>query len=105
MMEMESRGYIPSYTKSSGGGFFNTAMKIMGGIKSGLGVYKQFDQAFNPNSVFNPNRHGGGGGDNDTPKYDRYGRQAFPKLTAPPLIGGSNATALAFSQGSSIFSG
>jgi len=52
MMEMESRGYMPSYTQSSGGGFFNTAMKIMGGVKSGLGVYKQFDSAFNPDSVF-----------------------------------------------------
>lgn len=52
MMEMESRGYIPSYTQSTGGGFFNTAMKIMGGIKSGLAVHKQFDTAFNANSIY-----------------------------------------------------
>ena len=37
---------------SSSGGFFNTAMKIMGGIQTGLSAYQQFDTAFNPNSVY-----------------------------------------------------
>ena len=46
---------------SESGGFFNTAMKIMGGVQTGLSAYQQFDTAFNPNSVFNPNRYGGGG--------------------------------------------
>ena len=48
--ELEARGYNAPI--SSGGGFFNTAMKVMGGIQSGLGVYKQFDTAFNPDSAF-----------------------------------------------------
>jgi hypothetical protein len=50
--EMAPRGYIPPFTQNQGGGFFNTAMKVMGGIQSGLGVYKQFDTAFNPDSAF-----------------------------------------------------
>ena len=55
MMQMESRGYMPAYTQSSGGGgFFNTAMKIMGGVQSGLKTFQQFDTAFNANSVFRP---------------------------------------------------
>ena len=55
MMQMESRGYMPAYTQSSGGGgFFNTAMKIMGGVQSGLKTFQQFDTAFNTNSVFRP---------------------------------------------------
>jgi hypothetical protein len=72
MMEMESRGYMPSYTQSTGGGFFNTAMKIMGGVKSGLGVYKQFDSAFNTNSIFRPKTE--------------VNNINFPKLTAPPPV-------------------
>lgn len=53
MRQMESRGYMPAYTRSSGGGgFFNTAMKIMGGVQSGLSMYKQFDSAFNADSIF-----------------------------------------------------
>ncbi|AGG91309.1 hypothetical protein SWQG_00012 [Synechococcus phage S-RIP2] len=50
--EMAPRGYIPPYTQNQGGGFFNTAMKVMGGIQSGLSMYKQFDTAFNPDSAF-----------------------------------------------------
>ena len=34
------------------GGFFNTAMKIMGGVQTGLSAYKNFDSVFNPNSKF-----------------------------------------------------
>ena len=45
-----------SYEGSSGGGFFNTAMKIMGGIQTGLNVYKQADMAFNANSRFLPSK-------------------------------------------------
>ena len=70
--EMAPRGYIPPYTQSQGGGFFNTALKVMGGIQSGLGVYKQFDTAFNPNSVFR----------NKT-TVNNYN---FPKLTPPPPV-------------------
>ena len=36
------------------GGFFNTAMKIMGGVQTGLSAYKNFDMAFNPKSKFLP---------------------------------------------------
>ena len=50
--ELEARGYNAPI--QSGGGFFNTAMKIMGGVQTGLGVYKQADMAFNPNSKFLP---------------------------------------------------
>ena len=67
MMEMESRGYIPSYTQSSGGGFFNTALKVMGGIKSGLAVHKQFDTAFNADSIY----HRGKGTTNITNNFNR----------------------------------
>lgn len=48
MPEMAAKQY------QAPGGFFNTAMKIMGGIQTGLGVYKQADMAFNPNSKFLP---------------------------------------------------
>ena len=70
--EMAPRGYIPPYTQSQGGGFFNTALKVMGGIQSGLGVYKQVDTAFNPDSVFR----------NKT-TVNNYN---FPKLTPPPPV-------------------
>ena len=43
-----------SYEGSSGGGFFNTAMKIMGGVNTGLNTLVQTDKVFNPNSRFNP---------------------------------------------------
>lgn len=36
------------------GGFFNTAMKIMGGVQTGLSAYKNFDMAFNAKSKFLP---------------------------------------------------
>ena len=73
MMQMESRGYIPAYTQSSGGGgFFNTAMKIMGGVQSGLKTFQQFDTAFNTNSVFRPRTE--------------IKNINFPKLTAPPPV-------------------
>lgn len=48
MPEMAAKQY------QAPGGFFNTAMKIMGGVQTGLGVYKQADMAFNPNSKFLP---------------------------------------------------
>lgn len=62
LMEMAASGYTPAYTRysggSGGGGFFNTAMKIMGGVQSGLSMYKSFDSAFNPDSVFTKGRGG-----------------------------------------------
>lgn len=61
--EMAASGYMPAYTRvgggGGGGGFFNTAMKIMGGVQSGLTMYKSFDSAFNPDSVFTKGRGGG----------------------------------------------
>jgi hypothetical protein len=51
--EMAARGYNAPISR---GGFFNTAMKIMGGIQTGLGAYQQADMAFNPKSRFLPKR-------------------------------------------------
>ena len=48
--EMEARGYNAPI--QSGGGFFNTAMKIMGGVQTGLSAYKNFDSVFNPDSEY-----------------------------------------------------
>lgn len=50
MPEMAAKQY------QAPGGFFNTAMKIMGGVQTGLGVYKQADMAFNPTSKFLPSK-------------------------------------------------
>ena len=52
--EMAPRGYIPPYTQNQGGGFFNTALKVMGGIQSGLQVGMSFNKAFDPKSPFRP---------------------------------------------------
>lgn len=51
LLEMAPEAYRPAYTQS--GGFFNTAMKIMGGIQTGTKAYVSFDKAFNPQSAFN----------------------------------------------------
>ena len=48
MPEMAAKQY------QAPGGFFNTAMKIMGGVQTGLSAYKSFDSVFNPKSVFRP---------------------------------------------------
>jgi hypothetical protein len=50
--EMAARGYNAPI--QSGGGFFNTAMKIMGGVQTGLSAYKNFDSVFNTDSPFRP---------------------------------------------------
>ena len=55
--EMEARGYNAPI---SSGGFFNTAMKIMGGIQTGLSTYSQASSVFGT---------GGGGGGNRTANY------------------------------------
>ncbi|BAQ93971.1 hypothetical protein [uncultured phage_MedDCM-OCT-S45-C4] len=52
--ELEARGYNAPI--QSGGGFFNTAMKIMGGVQTGLSMYKQADMAFNADSKFLPSK-------------------------------------------------
>lgn len=46
MPEMAAKQY------QAPGGFFNTAMKIMGGVQTGLSMYKQADMAFNSDSIF-----------------------------------------------------
>ena len=48
--EMAARGYNAPI--QIGGGFFNTAMKIMGGVQTGLSAYKNFDSVFNVDSPF-----------------------------------------------------
>ncbi len=50
MPEMAAKQY------QAPGGFFNTAMKIMGGVQTGLSMYKQADMAFNSESKFLPKR-------------------------------------------------
>ena len=46
MPEMAAKQY------QAPGGFFNTAMKIMGGVQTGLKAYKSFDSVFSPKSPY-----------------------------------------------------
>jgi len=76
--EMEARGYNAPI--SSGGGFFNTAMKIMGGIQTGLSVYSQASSVFGT---------GGGGGGNRTTNYS-ISTPSPINYNVTPLTGGMN---------------